>query len=64
MPFHIQKQSVIDPDITVYWVDDDHWSDDPEDKQTWKTKTIPTQMMINYDGKNGGWVGATVVEHI
>ena len=62
MAFYIQKPSVMIPGRTVYYTGTHSWSDDPADKKTWATSTTPTNLMVNTDGKNGGWTGATVVE--
>ncbi len=62
MAFHIQKTSTVDSDITVYYVKEAHWSDNPAQKKTWASNTSPTNLMVNPDGKNGGWERASVVE--
>ena len=62
MAFHIQKTSAVDSNITVYYVKKTHWSDDYSERKTWETNTTPTNMMVNNDGKNGGWSGASIVE--
>jgi len=46
----------------VYYVKKHHWSDDYSDRKTWATRTSPTNLMANPDGKNGGWQRATIVE--
>jgi len=62
MAFHIKKPSAVDSSITVYYVKKHHWSDDYSDRKTWATRTSPTNLMVNPDGKNGGWERATIVE--
>jgi len=62
MAFHIQKPSAINPSVTVYYVKKGHWSDNPAQKKTWASNTSPTNLMVNPDGKNGGWERATIVE--
>jgi hypothetical protein len=62
MAFHIQKTSAVDSSVTVYYVNNSHWSDDYSERKTWETNTTPTNMMVNSDGKNGGWTGASIVE--
>ena len=62
MAFHIQKTSAIDSSIVVYYVKQFHWSDDYSERKTWATRTSPTNLMANPDGRNGGWERATVVE--
>ena len=59
MAFHIRKPSSIDPNTTVYYVKESNWSDDYNDRLTWETITSPTNLMVNPDGKNGGWTGIT-----
>ena len=62
MAFHIQKTSAIDSSLVVYYVKQFHWSDDYSERKTWATRTSPTNLMANPDGRNGGWERATVVE--
>lgn len=62
MAFYIKKPSVMVPGKTVYYTGNNSWSEDASDKKTWSTSTTPTNLMVNTDGKNGGWTGATVVE--
>ena len=52
----------MDPTKLVYYVKKGHWSDNPDLKKTWATNTSPTNLMVNPDGKNGGWEGASIVE--
>ena len=66
MAFHISRKSPVDSSKTVYYVrksgGNQHWSDDYSERKTWSTNTSPTNLMINPDGKNGGWTGASIVE--
>ena len=62
MAFHIQKPSAVESGKTVYYTGNRVWSENPSDKKTWSTSTTPTNLMVNTDGTNGGWSGATVVE--
>ena len=62
MAFHIEKQSIIDPDVTVYYCGSNHWSDNREARMVWTSDSTPTNMMKNTDGTNGGWNGASIVE--
>ena len=62
MAFHIQKTSAIDSSLVVYYVKQYHWSDNYDERKTWATRTSPTNLMVNPDGKNGGWERAIVVE--
>ncbi len=66
MAFHIKRTSAADSSKTVYYVKKSngsaYWSDDYSNRKIWETNTTPTNMMINSDGKNGGWAGASIVE--
>jgi len=62
MAFYIQRPSAVDETKLVYYVKKHHWSDDYSDRKTWATRTSPTNLMANPDGKNGGWQRATIVE--
>jgi len=46
---------------TVYWTGGVHWSDDSSKKKTYVNKATADAKLVNTDGKNGGWTGATVV---
>ena len=46
---------------TVYWTGVVHWSDDGSKKKTYVNKATADAKIVNTDGKNGGWTGATVV---
>ena len=46
---------------TVYWTVGVHWSDDSSNKKTYVNKATADAKIVNTDGKNGGWTGATVV---
>ena len=45
----------------VYWIGGSHWSDDSSKKKTYVNKGTADAKIVNTDGKNGGWTGATVV---
>ena len=45
----------------VYWTGGVHWSDDSSKKKTYANKSTADAKIVNTDGKNGGWTGATVV---
>ena len=66
MAFHISRKSPVDSSKTVYYVKKSggnaHWSDNYSDRKTWTTRTSPTNLMVNPDGKNGGWERAIIVE--
>ena len=61
MAYHIQKPSVISPDITVYYSGDGKWTDDATQKQKFRTKKSATELISNTDGRNGGWKNSTIV---
>ena len=46
---------------TVYWPGGSHWSDAISKKKTYVNKSTADAKIVNTDGKNGGWTGATVV---
>ena len=46
---------------TVYWTGGVHWSDDVSKKKVYANKGTADAKIVNTDGKNGGWTGATVV---
>ena len=46
---------------TVYWVGGVQWSDDVSKKKVYVNKGTADAKIVNTDGKNGGWTGATVV---
>ena len=46
---------------TDYWTGGVHWSDDGSKKKTYVNKATANAKIVNTDGKNGGWTGATVV---
>ena len=60
--YHIQKSSVLDPSITVYYQKKGHWTETYSKRKKWTTSTTPTNLMANPDGTNGGFKGASVVE--
>ena len=62
MAYHIQKPSALNSDVTVYYTGDRSWSDNPDNKKTWDDSDTPTNLMVNPDGLNGGWRGASIVE--
>lgn len=62
MAFHIEKPSALNPQVPVYYVKSNHWTDIKEDRKTWKTKTSPTKLILNPDGTNGGWEKAKIVK--
>jgi len=60
MAWYIKKTAALD-NYDVYYTGNAKWSDDIADKKTYSLKSIADALMVNDDGKNGGWVGATSV---
>lgn len=61
MPYHIKKQSILDSSITLYYAGNRRWCDDFSERQQFAKESDATGLMVNPDGKNGGWTGASVV---
>tara|TARA_B100000035_G_C20676156_1_gene411825 strand:+ start:292 stop:483 length:192 start_codon:yes stop_codon:yes gene_type:complete len=61
MAYHIKKASAIDPNVTVYYAGGNRWSDDYSQRTSFATEGAANAKLVNTDGKNGGWTGATVV---
>ena len=61
MAYFIQKPSRIDESITVYYVGNGRWSDDPTQKALFASENAATEIMTNSDGKNGGWSNVTII---
>ena len=59
MGYYIKKTGVSGK--IVYWTGAVHWSDDVSKKKTYVNKGTADAKIVNTDGKNGGWTGATVV---
>ena len=59
MGYYIKKKGVYGK--TVQWTGGDNWSDDISKKKTYVNKGTADAKIVNTDGKNGGWTGATVV---
>ena len=58
MGYYIKKTGLSGK--TVYWTGV-HWSDDISKKKVYANKGTADAKLVNTDGKNGGWTGATVV---
>ncbi len=61
MAYHIKKPSVINPSIEVYYCGGTRWSDDYSQRTSFASESAANAKLVNTDGKNGGWTGATVV---
>ena len=59
MGYYIKKTGLSGK--TVYWTGGVHWSDNSSSKKVYATKSTADAKIVNTDGKNGGWKGATVV---
>ena len=44
---------------TVYYVGGDRWSDDRSEAKSFANVDAANAVMVNTDGRNGGWTGAT-----
>jgi hypothetical protein len=60
MAYYITKSSLVNGS-TMYYKGNRHWSDQPGGKKTYATEAAANAEMVNTDGTNGGWKGATVV---
>jgi len=60
MAFHIKKPSTLIAEVTVYYKDDNRWTDIFDDRKTYDTD--PSALLVNEDGTNGGFTGAIVVD--
>ena len=54
----IKKPSALGTD-TVYYVGGTHWSDDRSSAKSFVDEAAANAVMVNNDGTNGGWTGAT-----
>ena len=61
MAYYITKPASIDSSITLYFKGDNRWSDNPEGKVTYETEELANSAKDNSDGRNGGFIGSTVV---
>ena len=61
MAYYITKPFSLNPDRVLYFVGDNRWSDDPTNKITYETEELANSAKANPDGKNGGFMGSTVV---
>jgi len=61
MAYYIKKPSIIDSSITVYYSGNSRWTDDFSQKSLYASEEAAQNLMVNNDGKNGGWSNAIVV---
>ena len=59
MPYHIKKPSHLNTSVDVYYVGNKRWSDNFTERKQYTNN--PTYLTKNDDGKNGGFMGATVI---
>ena len=58
MAILIKKPSALGSD-TVYYTGGTRWSDDRSEAQSFVDEAAANAVMVNNDGTNGGWTGAT-----
>ena len=61
MAYHITRPEAIDSSKTVYYTGGNVWSDNPSLKKSYSSKAKANAVMVNPDGKNGGFKNAIVV---
>ena len=61
MKYYIKKPSLVDSNITVYYIGNKTWSDDESQKIVFTNESEALTIMENSDGRNGGWKDATIV---
>lgn len=60
MPFHIKKPVALGSG-DVYFKAGSEWTQTYADRKVYSSKSTADAQVVNYDGSNGGFVGATVV---
>jgi len=58
--YHIKRSAAID-DYDVYYEGGTSWSDDFAQRKTYTAKATAEAVLVNTDGKNGGFNNAVVV---
>ena len=61
MAYHITRPEALDPNKVVYYTGGEKWSDNVSLKKSYSTKAKASAVILNPDGKNGGFKNATVV---
>lgn len=61
MAYYIQKPSLVDSAVTVYYAGNKRWSDDASNKIIFASEEEANAVISNPDGTNGGWTNATIV---
>jgi hypothetical protein len=60
--YHIKKPSSLISSVDVYHIDGDQWSDNFSNRKIYTSKTSADTLIVNLDGKNGGFKNATVIK--
>jgi len=60
MAYYITRPEALNPSKVVYYTGGNTWSDNSDNKATF-TESEANQIILNPDGKNGGFANATVV---
>jgi hypothetical protein len=61
MAFYITRPGKLDG-RTVYYHGGNRWTDESVGRMNYDTEAEADALLVNLDGKNGGFAGATVVE--
>lgn len=61
MGYYIKKTSALPSVGDVFWTGGDNWSDTIADKKVYANQSTANAKIVNTDGKNGGFSGASVV---
>ena len=60
--YHIKRPSRIDSTKDSYYTGADaKWTSDYSSRKQYTNKSTTEAMLVNNDGRNGGWVGASVI---
>ncbi len=63
MAFHLKRNSILKSAVgTVYYTGNRQWSNLFSERKQYDTKSEVEALMVNTDGKNGGWTGSLIVE--
>ena len=61
MGYYIKKTRALAAVGDVFWTGGDNWSDKNADKKVYANQSTANAKIVNTDGKNGGFAGASVV---
>ena len=61
MGYYIKKSSALASVGDVFWTGGTNWSDNNADKKVYANQSTANSKIVNTDGKNGGFAGASVV---